>query len=228
MTMSGSNTRPGKPTARVLIVDDHPAVREALAIRIGQEADLEVCGEAADLAEALVLAATTRPDVVVIDVALKTASGIDLIKRLKDRFEAILTIVWSMYSEDLYAERALRAGARGYITKEEATGKIIDVIRQVLEGKLYLSPAMSQKLLKRHVGLAAKESGRSAIDALSDRELDVFRLIGQGMKTTEIAARLHLSAKTVETYRDRIRAKLDLSDGTKLSHFAMQWVHENG
>ena len=136
-------------------------------------------------------------------------------------------IVWSMYSEDLYAERALRAGARGYINKEQATGKIIDAIRQVLDGKVYLSPAMTEKLLERHVGPAGQDPVARPIDVLSDRELEVFRLIGQGVKTAEIAAQLHLSVKTVETYRDRIRQKLDLSDGTELVHYATQWVLEN-
>lgn len=214
--------------ARVLIVDDHPVVREALAIRIGQEADLEVCGEAADLAEALEVAASTRPDIAVVDIALKTASGIDLIKRLKARDEDTLIIVWSMYGEDLYAQRALRAGARGYITKEQATGKIIEAIRLVLDGKVYLSPAMTDKLLKRAAGLSGMSPASSAIDSLSDRELDVFRLIGKGTKTADIASGLHLSVKTVETYRDRIRTKLDLSDGTELSRCAVQWVLENG
>jgi DNA-binding NarL/FixJ family response regulator len=223
--MSRSKLKTAKPAAKVLIVDDHPAVREALTIRIAAQPDLEVCGEAADANEALRVAAATNPDVAVIDIALKTGNGIDLIKRLKARNDQFRAIVWSMYSEDLYAERALRAGAMGYINKEQATGKIIEAIRQVLDGKMYLSPAMTEKLLKRAVG---QDRGRSAIESLSDRELDVFRLIGQGRKTQEIAAQLHLSIKTVETYRDRIREKLDLSDGTELARCAVQWVLENG
>jgi DNA-binding NarL/FixJ family response regulator len=226
MTRSNKNAR--QPVARVLIVDDHPAVREALTIRIAGQRDLEVCGEATDAAEALQLAAVTDPDVAVIDVALKTGNGIDLIKRLRARNAKVRAIVWSMYSEDLYAERALRAGAMGYINKEEASGKIIEAIRQVLDGKLYLSAAMTEKLVKRGVGRAGQDSGRSAIETLSDRELDVFRLVGQGLKTQEIATQLHLSVKTVETYRDRIRQKLDLSDGTKLARYALQWMLEHG
>ena len=214
--------------ARILIVDDHPAIREALAIRIAGEADLEVCGEAADVAEAFQVAAAVNPDVAVIDLALKSGSGLELIKRLKTTQEKLLMIVWSMYSEDLYAERALRAGARGYITKEQATGKIIEAIRCVLEGKLYLSPAMTREAAEAACWAARRIPVRSPIDALSDRELDVFRLIGQGVKTAEIAARLHLSVKTVETYRDRIRQKLILNDGTELAHYATQWLLENG
>lgn len=223
--------RPGRRhwvATRILIVDDHPAIREALAIRIGLEADLAVCGEAADLAEALQLAAATNPEVAIIDLALKKASGLDLIKRLKARHDQLLMIVWSMYSENLYAERALRAGARGDINKEQATSKIIEAIRQVLDGKVYLSPAMTEKLLKRHVGLVSQDASLSPTAALSDRELDVFRLIGQGVKTADIAEQLHLSVKTVETYRDRIRQKLDLSDGTELTRCAVQWMLENG
>jgi DNA-binding NarL/FixJ family response regulator len=235
--MPKSNIKVSKPPGRtdsksvprkVLIVDDHPAVREALSIRIAAQPDLEVCGEAADATEALRLAAATEPDVAVIDIALETGNGIDLIKRLKAQNDKFSAIVWSMYSEDLYAERALRAGAMGYINKQQATGKIIEAIRQVLAGKVYLSVAMTEKLLKRVVGPASQDSGRSPIDTLSDRELDVFRQIGQGLKTHEIAAQLHLSIKTVETYRDRIREKLDLKDGTELARCALQWVLEKG
>jgi DNA-binding NarL/FixJ family response regulator len=226
--MPKSKIKPNKPTARVLIVDDHPAVREALTIRIAAQPDLEVCGEAADANEALRLAAATEPDVAVIDIALKAGNGIDLIKRLRARNDKFRAIVWSMYGEDYYAERALRAGAMGYINKEQATGKIIEAIRQVLDGKMYLSEAMSEKLLKRSIGHAGPESGRSPIDTLSDRELEVFRLIGQGRKTQEVADQLHLSVRTVETYRDRIREKLGLKDGTELTRCAVQWVLENG
>jgi DNA-binding NarL/FixJ family response regulator len=225
--MARSKIRAGEPAARVMIVDDHPAVREALTIRISSEADLEVCGEAADVVEAIRVADAANPDVAVIDLALKSGSGLDLIKRLKATHEKLLMIVWSMYSEDLYAERALRAGARGYINKEQATGQILEAIRRVLDGKVYLSPALAEKLLLRHVGPAGRGPGRSPIDALTDRELDVFRLIGQGVKTAEIAARLHLSVKTVETYRDRIRQKLDLKDGAEMVHYATEWELKN-
>ena len=226
--MSKSKIKSSKPAARILIVDDHPAVREALSIRIAAQPDLEVCGEAAGPAEALQLAAATDPDVAVIDIGLKTGNGIDLIKRLRARNDKFCAIVWSMYSEDFYAERALRAGAMGYINKEEATGKLLEAIRQVLAGKVYLSQAITEKLLKRAVGRADQEASPSMVSSLSDRELEVFRLIGEGRKTQEIAAQLHLSVKTVETYRDRIREKLALSDGAELARHALQWVLENG
>ena len=217
-----------KMRARVLIVDDHPAVREALAIRIGRQRDLEVCGEAADMGEALRLVAEARPDVAVIDISLKAGSGIHLIKRIKNRDAYVRIVVWSMHSESLYAERALRAGALGYVNKDQATDRIVEAIRRVREGKVYLSDAMAERLLQRAVGGARAAVTRSLVELLADRELEVFRLIGGGAKTAEIAERLHLSVKTVETYRDRIRQKLDLSDGTRLSHYATQWVLENG
>ncbi|MGO9923785.1 MAG: response regulator transcription factor [Isosphaeraceae bacterium] len=217
-----------KKRARVLIVDDHPAVREALAMRIGRQSDLEVCGEAADLSDALRLVADTQPDVAVVDISLKTGCGIDLIKRIKDRSDTVRMLVWSTHSESLYAERALRAGALGYISKDQATDRIVEGIRRVLEGKVYLSHAMVQTMLHRTVGVGRKEVTRSPLDVLADRELEVFRLIGEGAKTAEIAERLHLSVKTIETYRERIRKKLNLSDGTELAHYATQWELENG
>lgn len=214
--------------ARVLIVDDHPAVREALAMRIGRQSDLEVCGEAADLGDALRLVAETQPDVAIIDISLKTGCGIDLIKRIKDRNDTVRMLVWSTHSESLYAERALLAGALGYICKDQATDKIVEGIRRVMEGKVYLSDSMIEKMLLRTVGGEQKQITRSPLDALANRELEVFRLIGEGERTTGIAKRLKLSVKTIETYRDRIREKLHLSNGTELAHFATTWILENG
>ncbi len=216
-----------KKRARVLIVDDHPAVREALAMRIGRQSDLEVCGEAADLSDALRQVSLTQPDVAVVDISLKTGCGIDLIKRIKDRNETVRMLVWSTHSESLYAERALKAGALGYITKDQATNKIVEAIRRVREGKVYLSDAMVETMLHRAVGGGQEKVTRSPLHALADRELEVFRLIGRGLKTAEIADQLHLSVKTIETYRDRIRAKLNLSDGTALAHYATKWMLEN-
>jgi DNA-binding NarL/FixJ family response regulator len=202
-------------------------VREALAIRIGRQRDLEVCGEAADLSEALLLVAGTQPDVAVVAISLRTSNGIDLIKYIKDRNSHVRILAWSMHSESLYAERALRAGALGYINKDQATDKIVEAIRRVLAGKVWLSEAMAERMLQRAVGTGRPEASGLPLDALAGRELEVFRLIGQGAKTAEIAERLHLSVKTVEPYRDRTRQKLDLDDGTKLAHHATQWVLEN-
>jgi DNA-binding NarL/FixJ family response regulator len=215
-----------KKRARVLIVDDHPAVREALAARIGRQPDLEVCGEADDMGQALQLLAETQPDAAIIDIGLKTGSGIDLIKRIRDRNDRVRIVVWSMHGESLYGERALRAGALGYVNKDQATEKIVEAIRQVRAGKVYVSDGLAERMLRRAVGSGPGTIARAPVEALADRELEVFRLIGEGMKTADIAKRLRLSVKTVETYRDRIRQKLDLSNGTKLAHFATQWVLE--
>jgi DNA-binding NarL/FixJ family response regulator len=213
---------------KVLIVDDHPAVREALAIRVRLEPDLEVSGEADDVESALQAAASVTPDLAVIDIALKTGNGIDLIKRLKAHYDQLRMIVWSMYSEELFAERALRAGAMAYLTKDKGTPQIVEAIRDVLAGNMYLSASLTTKLLKRTVGQVVEETNGSVVASLSDRELEVFRLIGRGIKTNEIALQLHLSVNTVETYRDRIRTKLDLTDGLELARCAMKWFLDNG
>jgi DNA-binding NarL/FixJ family response regulator len=220
-----SGTEP-KPRIRILIVDDHPSVREALAARVGRQDDLEVCGEAADVGEALRLAAETRPDVAVVDISLKGGNGIDLIRRLTAKDACLRAVVWSMHSETLYAERALRAGARGYVSKDLATETILEAIRRVLEGKIWLSEAVADRLLNRAVGPGTQEVKRPPLETLSKREREVFRLIGQALGTGEIARRLHISVKTVDTYRDRIRAKLELKDGTELARAAMLWVLE--
>ena len=218
--------RSSKQPARVLIVDDHPAVRDALALWIDQEPDLKVCGEASEIAEALRLVGESRPDVAVVDISLKTGSGIDLVKRIKDRDERVRILVWSMHSDTVYAKRALRAGALGYINKDQATEKIIQAIRRVLAGKVWLSETIADGILEGAVG-SRRATNLSPVDALTDRELDVFELIGEGVKTVEIARRLKLSVKTVETYRDRIRHKLDISSGTELARTATEWVLTN-
>jgi DNA-binding NarL/FixJ family response regulator len=213
---------------RILIVDDHPAVREALGIRISRLSDLEVCGEAADVDEAIELVDKIRPDVAIIDIALKNSDGLELIKQLKAKDSKLRTLVWSMYGEHLYAERALRAGARGYITKEQATDKIIEAIRQVLAGKIYVSEALREKLLARTVGHQVESQDLAATDQLTDRELAVFRLIGRGVTTSAIARHLALSVHTIETYRERIKTKLGFKSGAELTREAIQWVLENG
>ena len=171
--------------------------------------------------------AGTQPDAAVVDLSLKDSNGIDLIKRMRDRNDHVRIVVWSMHGESLYAERALRAGALGYVNKDQATDRILDAIRQALKGKVYLSAEMTERILHRAVGDTAKAAGQSPIDTLADRELEVLQWIGQGLKTSEIASRMHLSVKTVETYRDRIRSKLGLRHGAELVHFATQWVLEH-
>lgn len=223
----GLSTRTtGGERKKVLIVDDHPAVREALTLRIDRCGDLQVCGEADDVAAALHQVETENPDVVVIDISLKTGNGIDLIKRLKTRASPPRMLVWSMYDETLYAERALRAGAMGYVSKEKETGEIITAIRRILAGRVYVSQAMSDRLMTRAAGRSVQEASPAGL--LSDRELQVYQLIGQGLKTREIADRLHLSVHTVETHRQRIKDKLQIENTAILSREAAQWVLENG
>lgn len=213
--------------ARVLIVDDHPVVREGLAAQIALHSDLEVCGEAEDIADALACFKQTRPDVAVIDISLKSGNGIDLIKILRERNESLRIVVWSMYPESLYAERAVRAGAMAYVTKSRATQEIVQAIHSVLAGKLYLSEETSGKLLGRVVGGGSKAADRAPIEDLSDRELEAFKLMGEGLTTEQIAARMHISPKTVETYRVRIKDKLGVSNVTELIQRATRWVLEN-
>jgi DNA-binding NarL/FixJ family response regulator len=208
--------------AKVLIVDDHPAVREGLALRIEGQPDLEVCGQASDVPEALRAVPATCPDVAVVDISLKAGNGLDLIKRLKTHPHPVRILVWSMHGENLYAERALRAGAQGYITKEEATEQIIEAIRQVRDGKVYLSDKMKEQLLKRAVTNGGSPA-RSPVEDLSDRELEVFQMIGQGLETQSIAKKMFLSPKTVETYISRIKKKLDLATSRELLQRAAQW-----
>lgn len=214
--------------ARVLIVDDHPAVREGLGFRIARCPDLVVCGEAADVAGALEQAEQTRPDVSVIDIALGSGNGIDLIRRLRARDPSARTLVWSMYPESLYAERALRAGAMGYITKQEATGRIIEAIRRVICGEIFLSDAAASRLIRRVVGRGSDAAAPTPEETLSDRELEVLRQIGAGHTTVETAHHLHLSVHTVDTYRQRIKAKLGLRNASELARVATQWVLEHG
>lgn len=211
----------------VFIVDDHPSTRDGLITRIGLEPDLEVCGEAADVDEALRLIRRLRPSIAIVDVSLKNGNGIELIKAVAAESLPTRMLVWSMYDESLYGERALRAGAMGYINKENVTGMIIDAIRRVLKGEVFVSPHMAAKMLHRVVR-GGKATGRSPIDALSDRELETFACIGYGMKTVDIANKMGLSPKTIETYRARIKEKLELEDMASLTREAVQWTIENG
>jgi DNA-binding NarL/FixJ family response regulator len=223
MTTKRPNASPAPIT--ILIVDDHPVVREGLAMRIGMEPDLQVCGEAEDVPSALALLASVRPDLAIIDISLKKGNGIDLIASIKERLPTTRILVWSMYTEKLYAERALRAGAQGYLHKGRATSQLLDAIRAVLAGKVYVSEALANELLTRVVGGGSVE--RSLIDLLSNRELEAFELIGQGQTTEKIAALMNVSPKTVETYRARIKEKLGLKNVTELVQRAAQWVLES-
>jgi len=222
--MRSTTVKQSKPAARIFVVDDHPIVREGLAAQIANDPGLELCGDAEDVAEAMTRIAASRPDVVIVDISLQTGNGIDLVKRLKAHDKAVRILVWSMYPENLYAERALRAGALGYIHKGKAAGKIIEAIRAVLAGKVYLSDEMSVKIVSRVFGDDGKQFGRSPLEALTDRELEAFELLGNGQTTQQIAQKMHVSPKTVETYRARIKEKLHLKNGTELIQHDVQWV----
>ena len=212
-------------TMKILIIDDHPIVRKGLRMMIESEPGLSVCGEANGMSEAMQQYFETKPDVVVADISLDNGSGIELVKELVSHDEQIKVLVCSMHDESLFAERALRAGAKGYINKEEATEKLIAAIRRVASGRVYLSQEMTDHMLCRQVG-AGPEPPKSEIETLSDRELEVFEQIGHGVTTRQIADKLHLSPKTIETYRENIKHKLNLANATELTQRAVQWVLE--
>jgi DNA-binding NarL/FixJ family response regulator len=210
--------------ARVLIVDDHPLVREGLAARISAQPDMEVCGEAASVDEALALLDTTKPELMIVDITLKHGHGLDLIKKAAQRQPNAKMLVVSAHEESLFAERALRAGAQGYVNKQEAQGMIIEAIRAVLRGERYLSAEITQRLVGRAVEGDGKRGG---IESLSDRELEIFELIGRGRSTRLIAEQLNLSVHTIETHRENLRAKLNLRNGSELVQRAVRWVLES-
>jgi DNA-binding NarL/FixJ family response regulator len=216
----------GKKRTRILLVDDHPMVRERLAEIINREADLHVCGEAEDRHEALQAVEARRPDLVIVDLTLKSSDGLELIKDIHARWASLRMLVVSMHDESLYAERVLRAGALGYITKQEATRNILLAVRRVLAGNIYLNDRIATHILAR----LTTRNGAVAItpaEVLADRELQVFELTGRGLNTREIASRLHIAPKTVETYRARIRNKLNLEDGGELLRSAISWTHNH-
>jgi DNA-binding NarL/FixJ family response regulator len=207
---------------RIMLVDDHPIVREGLAESINREPDFLVCAQAEDHQEALKSFESTKPDLVVIDLMLKASSGLELIKDIRARSARVPILVVSMHDETLYAERVLRAGAQGYITKQEATRDILLAIRRVLAGGVYLNERTASVVLAR---LASKTQAvsDSISDILAERELQVFELTGQGLSTREIAGQLHIDMKTVDTYRARIKEKLNLKTSSELLQLAIRW-----
>jgi DNA-binding NarL/FixJ family response regulator len=213
---------PLTPT-KIVLVDDHPMVRERLAEVINRESDMTVCGEAEDRGQALEVVGRENPDLAIVDLTLKRSNGLDLIKDLHVMYPKLLVLVLSMQDETLYAERVIRAGAHGYITKQQATRNILNAIREVLAGKVFLSPEISADILSRMLG-KSKGAIRS-LEVLSDRELQVFDLVGQGFGTRQIAEQLGLDVKTVETYRSRIKEKLEIRDASELLRKAIAWKH---
>jgi DNA-binding NarL/FixJ family response regulator len=220
MTLKARKDKPSANITQVLIVDDHPVVRDGLTTIINNKQDMNVCGEADDAHEALKAITELRPDVVVVDISLKSSDGIELTKSIKAGHPELSVIVLSIYDESVYAERALRAGARAYLMKDAVSENIVMAIRTVLSGEIYVSNTVSKKFLHR---IAGDKTGttKTSIEKLSDREFEVFRLI---FKASQIAEKLHLSVKTVETYRGRLKEKLNLDDATELLQYAIKWA----
>jgi DNA-binding NarL/FixJ family response regulator len=212
-----------KNPTRILIVDDHPLMRQGIGQLINAEKEMIVCGEAEDANKAIDAIATTKCDIAIIDISLKGSSGIELLKNIKVRYPKLPVLVLSMHDEAVYAQRALRAGASGYIMKQEGAEKVLIAVRKILNGEVYVSERLGARMLNQLVGGRATLAG-SPIDALSDRELEVFGLIGQGHGTRPIAEKLHLSVKTIESHRAHIKEKLNLKNATELVHHAIQWV----
>jgi DNA-binding NarL/FixJ family response regulator len=222
--MSPVSKRTAALAVKILIVDDHPVVRQGLSQFIDRTPGLKVCGEAGDARAALEMIAQTGPDVVIADLSLEGMSGLDLIEEMKARHPKLPILVLSMHDETLYAERALRAGARGYVMKDKPIDEVLTAIRRVLKGEIHLSERMSGRLLQKMVGSAPDATG-SLVGVLTNRELQIFELIGQGFGTRNIAAKLHLSVKTIDTHRENIKRKLNLGDSVELHQHAFLWAH---
>jgi DNA-binding NarL/FixJ family response regulator len=213
------------PHTRIFLVDDHPLVREWLATLLRQQPDFEVCGQAEDARDAFATMLADPPDVAIVDLSLKTSSGLDLIKELSDRLPETQVIVLSMHEEIFYAERAMRAGARGYVTKRESTHRIVEAIHEVQAGRLYANAELLAKLAERIVG-RNQSTQPGSVETLSDRELEVFRRLGEGQANRLIAEELHLSIKTVQAYCARIKDKLGLANASELAREAIRWTDQ--
>ena len=216
-----------KSKARILVVDDHPLVREGLAQLISRQADLDCCGETDSVTGALEFLSTEKADLVTVDIRLTTTDGLELLKTLRDQHPDLPALVISQCDELIYAERALKAGAKGYVMKERATDDVLQAIRTVLAGGLYVSPKIATLALNKMVG-AKNGTNQPAIRSLTDRELQILQLLGAGLGTSKIAARLFLSVKTVETHRENIKHKLGLADSAELVCFATEWLNGLG
>lgn len=212
--------------ARIMIVDDHPMMRDGLTMRISSQADMEVCGEAATEDDAVELVKQISPDLVVVDISLQGGNGIELIKRIKALNPTVKMLVVSAFQESLYAERAMRAGALGYLNKQESNEKLIHAIRTVMKGERYASVELTQRLVAQALG--KRNETQSPIEQLTDRELEIFRLIGTGVSTGAIAEQLFLSTHTIDTHRENIKRKLGAKSGAELNRLAIQAVLEGG
>jgi len=208
---------------RIFVVDDHPVMRRGYAYLIDAEMDLGICGEAESAREALDRIPETDPDLAIVDLTLKGMGGLELIKRLQSQHPGVLILVVSMHDETLYADRALRAGARGYIMKSEVESAVVEAIQHILKGGVYVSEELSTKILLQYAGGASGEE-ESALERLSDRELEVFEYMGRGFTTREIAEKLALSPKTIDSYRSRIKDKMAVDSNNELTRRAVLWV----
>ena len=208
--------------SRVFVVDDHPIVRQGLALLINREIDLEVCGEAENAQAAMQAVTSLKPDILVVDISLNGPDGLDLLKDVHTRYPSLPVLILSMHDESIYAERALRAGAQGYIMKQEATEKVLVALRRILSNEIYVSERIANRMLQRYIGSPVEGRAASIAD-LTDRELEVFRLIGEGHSTRQIAEQLHISVKTVESYQAHIKEKLSLRSARELVQHAIQW-----
>jgi DNA-binding NarL/FixJ family response regulator len=208
---------------RVLLVDDHPIVRQGLALLIDREPDLAVCGEAEGAHSAFHAVITLKPDIVVLDISLSGPDGLDVLKEIRSKTGSLPVLILSMHDESIYADRAMRAGANGYIMKQEATEKVLIAIRRILQGEVYLSDRLTNTMLQQYVRGAAPTK-KSPLVNLTDRELEVFRLIGEGHGTRQIADELHLSVKTIESYQAHIKEKLALRNARELVQHAIEWT----
>jgi len=209
--------------AKILLVDDHAVVRFGIAQLINRQTDMVVCGEEEDAANALTAITTQRPDLVIADISLKDSSGLELMRNIKAQFPKLPVLVVSAHDESIYAEIAFRAGALGYMMKEEALEKVLSAIRRVLAGAIYVSDTLAARMLQQQIR-GKTDVNESPVKSLSDRELEVFQLIGRWKKTKDIAAELHLSIKTIEYYREQIKRKLNLKNAAELTHYATSWV----
>lgn len=207
---------------KVFVVDDHPIVRQGLALLINQQPDLVVCGEAEEAHSALERIAACKPDILIVDISLNGPDGLELLKAVRVRDLSLPVLILSMHDESIYAERALRAGANGYIMKQEATEIVLVALRRILSREMYVSERVAHKMLRRYI--SGSQNSRSPVSELSDRELEVFRLIGEGHGTRRIAEELHLSIKTVESYQAHIKDKLSLKNARELVQHAIQWA----
>lgn len=229
-TRVASLTRPPRPESstvekiRVVIVDDHPAIREALADTLGNKMDMEFAGEAESAGEALSVISRVKPDVAIVDISLKDAHGLDLVQNIRIQHPEVQVVVFSMYDESAYAERAVRAGALGYVMKNSPTQSVVEAIRCAMRGEVYLSRRMASRILTKVVRGRGAQGFRFSVDDLTDREMAVFQMLGQGHGVDEIAERLNLSRKTVETYRRRAKEKLGFDTVSELLQHAIHWT----